>query len=89
MLNKVKQKNYIKDLGIFLDEHLSWEYQIKHVNNKIAKNVGIITKLRYHLVQATLFYACLSISQLWNYKLGEYVYIKAEQNKNKTNWICY
>ena len=44
----VKQKSYIiKYLGIFLDGHLSWEYQIKHVNNKIAKNVGIITKLRY------------------------------------------
>jgi hypothetical protein len=54
----VKQKSYIKYLGIFLDEHLSWEYQIKQVNNKIAKNVGIITKLRYYL---DLFIIPLSI----------------------------
>ena len=45
----IKQKNYIKYLGIFLDKHLAWEYQIKHVNNKIAKNLGIITKLRHYL----------------------------------------
>ena len=23
---------------IYIDEHLNWSHQIKHVNNKIAKN---------------------------------------------------
>ena len=41
--------SYIKYLGIYLDEHLQWEPQIQHVNNKLAKNVGIINKLRHYL----------------------------------------
>ena len=28
---------------------LQWEPQIQHVNNKLAKNVGIINKLRHYL----------------------------------------
>ena len=42
-------KSYIKNLGIYLDEHLQWEPQIQHVNNKLAKNVGITNKLRHYL----------------------------------------
>jgi len=42
-------KNYIKYVGIYLDEHLQWGPQTQHVNNKLAKNVGIINKLRYYL----------------------------------------
>ena len=37
----IEQKDNIKYLGIYLDEHLNWEYQIKHINNKIAKNIKI------------------------------------------------
>jgi len=44
-----KCKSCIKYLGIYLDEHLQWEPQIHPVNNKLAKNVGIINKLRYYL----------------------------------------
>ena len=45
----IDRKSYIKYLGIYLDEHLQWEPQIQHVNNKLAKNVGIINKLRNYL----------------------------------------
>ena len=38
----IEQKGFIKYLGIFLDDHINWKQQIKHVNNKIAKNIGII-----------------------------------------------
>lgn len=34
---------------MYNDEHLKWEAQIRHVNNKFAKNVGIISKLRRYL----------------------------------------
>jgi hypothetical protein len=30
-----------KYLGIYIDNNLNWEYQVKHVNSKIAKNTGI------------------------------------------------
>ena len=86
----VKQKSYIKYLGIFLDEHLSWEYQIKHVNNKIAKNVGIITKLRYYLdlsmlkqlyytlVYPYLNYGIMSWGNTYTSKMNK---IRTKQNK--------
>jgi hypothetical protein len=86
----VKQKSYIKYLGIFLDEHLSWEYQIKHVNNKIAKNVGIITKLRYYLdlsmlkqlyytlVYPYLNYGIMSWGNTYTSKINK---IRTKQNK--------
>ena len=32
---------------MYIDQHLHWGPQIKHINNKLAKNRGIITKLRY------------------------------------------
>ena len=48
-IHNIDCKSYIKYLGIYLDEHLQWESQIQHVNNKLAKNVGIINKLRHYL----------------------------------------
>ena len=36
-------------LGTYIDNNLNWEYQIKHVNSKIAKNTGIMNKLRYYI----------------------------------------
>ena len=39
----------IKYLGVYIDEHLDWQNQITYFNNKIAKNVGILFRLRYHL----------------------------------------
>ena len=40
-ITNIEQKDNIIYLGICLDEHLNWEYQIKHINNKIAKNIKI------------------------------------------------
>lgn len=48
-IHNIDCKSYIKYLSIYLDEHLQWESQIQHVNNKLAKNVGIINKLRHYL----------------------------------------
>ena len=48
-INNIERKSYIKYLGIYLDEHRQWEPQIQQVNNKLAKNVDIINKLRHYL----------------------------------------
>ena len=49
-IHNIEPKSYIKYLGICLDEHLQpWEPQIQHVNNKLAKNIGIINKLKHYL----------------------------------------
>ena len=46
---KIEQKSYIKYLGVYIDDHLNWNAQIIHINNKISKNIGIINKLRHYL----------------------------------------
>ena len=40
-------KNYVKYLGILIDDHLSWKYHIDHIATKISKTVGIIARLRH------------------------------------------
>jgi hypothetical protein len=46
-IGNFEQKSYIKYLGIYIDQNLSWHQQISHVYNKIVKNTGIISKLLY------------------------------------------
>ena len=50
----IQQKRSIKYLGIFIDENLKWDAQIQHVNNRIAKNLGIQSKLRYFVSVSSL-----------------------------------
>ena len=52
----IEQKSQIKYLGVFIDEHLKWDAQLQHINNKITKNIGILFKLRYYV--ATHFSLC-------------------------------
>lgn len=33
----IEQKSYIKYLGVYIDEHLKWDIQLNHVNNKLSK----------------------------------------------------
>ena len=48
-VNNIKIKSQIKYLGVYIDQHLHWGPQIKHINNKLAKNIGITTKLRCYV----------------------------------------
>jgi hypothetical protein len=49
----ITQKQYIKCLGVYIDEHLSWKEHINYICNNIAKSVGIIYRSRYRLSSAT------------------------------------
>ena len=42
----IEQKNYVKYLGVFIDEHLTWKEHISNISKKISRGVGIICKLR-------------------------------------------
>ena len=58
----IEQKDYIKYLGIYIDKHLNWRPQIQHVNNKLAKNLGILSKLRYYIdlnILKQIYYALI------------------------------
>ena len=49
----IEQKSQIKYLGVFIDEHLKWDAQLRHINNKITKNIGILFILRYYVPMST------------------------------------
>ena len=36
----IEQKTHIKYLGVYMDEYLQWDYQMKHICNKMAKEYG-------------------------------------------------
>ena len=38
-----------KFLGITIDEHLDWKVHIDNLSNKIARNVGVLNKLKHFL----------------------------------------
>ena len=50
----IEQKSQIKYLGVFIDEHLKWDAQLQHINNKITKNIGILFKLRHYVPISSL-----------------------------------
>ena len=84
-IDNIERKSYIKYLGIYLDEHLQWEPQIQHVNNKLAKNVGIINKLRHYLdfhMLKQLYYT--RIYPYLNYGLASW----GAAYKTRLNKIC-
>ena len=44
----LERKKCIKQLGVKIDEHITWKYQISFISTRISRNIGIISKLRYY-----------------------------------------
>ena len=58
----LKKINYIKYLGVFIDSHLSWKYQVDHIAKKIKRGIGILSKLRHFVnikILVNLYYAII------------------------------
>lgn len=53
-LPQFKQTEYIKYLGVYIDENLTWDKQINFILSKISKNNGIIRRLRHYVNLKTL-----------------------------------
>ena len=47
--NQIQRSESIKFLGVFLDENLTWRDHIKYIENKIAKNIGILYRPKPYL----------------------------------------
>ena len=54
LVHNIEWKSQIKYPGVYIDQDLHWGPQIQHINNKLAKNVGIINKLRHYVDLHTL-----------------------------------
>ena len=47
-------KEFIKYLGILIDNNLTWKHHIDHITIKISRTIGLISKLRYLVPKHTL-----------------------------------
>ena len=47
-------KEFVRYLGIIIDNNLSWKHHIDHVAIKMSRTVGLICKLRHFLPRRTL-----------------------------------
>ena len=46
----LEHKLFMKHLGIFIDQNLSWRHHINHVAFKISRYLyGLLSKLRQHV----------------------------------------
>ena len=58
--HKVERLKSINFLGVLLDENLSWKDHIKYIENKVAKNIGLLYRAKLFLDKnslLTLYYS--------------------------------
>ena len=44
--NEIKQSESIKFVSVFLDENLTWKDHTKYMENKIAKNISLLSRCK-------------------------------------------
>ena len=59
--NQIQQSELIKILGVFLDENLTCKERIKYIENKIAKNIGIIFRSKPYLIKRVYYLYTIAI----------------------------
>ena len=69
----VEHDSSIKFLGVWIDENLTWRNHIQTIENKIAKNVGLLYQGKYYLDENCL-------------KQSYFVYIHAYLNYVNIIW---
>ena len=50
----IAKVSHAKFLGVLVDDKLTWKSHITHISNKVAKNIGILNKLRHRVPLNTL-----------------------------------
>ena len=52
--NNIERRSSIKLLGVMLDKHISWIDHVRTVENKIAKNIGLLYRVSQFLNEDSL-----------------------------------
>ena len=71
----VEEKESTKYLGTFIDNKLTWNIQVQHIKTKLARGIGMISKIRYYVNEACLL------------KMF-YSFVQCHINYNILNWSC-
>ena len=53
-IHNIEGVNTMKFLGVLFDDNLSWKERIKYLENKIAKNIGLMYRAKPFLDQESL-----------------------------------
>ena len=51
---KTKRVKLVKYLGLWIDDNLTWEVHIDHICSKMARNIGIIKRIRNFIPKESL-----------------------------------
>ena len=43
---KIRKVDEVKFLGVFIDDKLSWDYQIEHIENKLLSTIVLIKSIK-------------------------------------------
>jgi Reverse transcriptase (RNA-dependent DNA polymerase)/Endonuclease-reverse transcriptase len=60
--DSIAQVKTTKFLGVYVDQHMTWNEHIKNISNKIAKNIGILARASYLLpyhIRLKLYYSLI------------------------------
>ena len=72
-----------KFLGVIIDEQLTWKPHIAYIQNKIAKNIGIIFRLSTfmpkHVLRTPVLHISFTIFFLLQYSMGQHLSIKTKE----------
>jgi hypothetical protein len=58
----IPQATSVKFLGVFVDQHLTWNDHIENISSKIAKSIGILSRVAYLLpthIRISLYYSII------------------------------
>ena len=73
----IERQEFIKFLGVLLDENLNWKKRIKYTENKIAKNLELLlegqTFFRKECLTSSLQLKYTNLHKLRQYSLGQYL----------------
>ena len=51
---KIEPSTHVKYLGILIDSHLNWNFQIDEISTKLSRAVGMLAKVRHYVNPKTL-----------------------------------
>ena len=86
---RIIPSTHVKYLGILIDQHLKWNFQINELSTKLSRAIGMLSKIRYYVNQKTVImiyygiFASLLLygSQIWGQSNSTHRKIKKIQNK--------
>ena len=88
----IEKASSIKFLGVMLDEHLSWNDDIKTVESNLAKNIGLLNRPSYflneHSLKTIYFSYILSYLNYANIAWASTYATKLKKNKFSTKTSC-